>query len=107
MPNIAHWDAKPVNWYIRPVQADPAITVAIPQPNHPSYPSGHSCVTTDCRDAGGRRKAGVTHPLASSSTREQMKLGAGRAQDAGPSFKKMLDTSVYHGDAEAGQVIGR
>jgi membrane-associated phospholipid phosphatase len=43
---IACWDAKLFYWFIRPVQADPGITVPIPQPNHPSYPSGHSCVTS-------------------------------------------------------------
>lgn len=43
---IACWDAKLFYWFIRPVQADPLITVPIPMPNHPSYPSGHSCVTS-------------------------------------------------------------
>jgi membrane-associated phospholipid phosphatase len=32
-------------WLLRPSQADPAITLAIALPNHPSYPSGHSCLT--------------------------------------------------------------
>lgn len=27
------------------MQADPRITLAVAQPNHPSYPSGHSCQT--------------------------------------------------------------
>lgn len=30
-------------WYIRPSQADPAITTPVGLPNHPSYPSAHSC----------------------------------------------------------------
>lgn len=42
---IACWDAKVTYWFIRPVQADPLITLPIPMPNHPSYPSGHSCMT--------------------------------------------------------------
>ena len=42
---IACWDAKFTYWYIRPSQADPAITLPIGLPNHPSYPSAHSCVT--------------------------------------------------------------
>lgn len=42
---IGCFDAKYAYWYIRPVQADPAITLAVVQPNHPSYPSGHSCQT--------------------------------------------------------------
>ena len=40
---IGCWDAKYYYWYIRPSQADPAITLPIGLPNHPSFPSGHSC----------------------------------------------------------------
>jgi membrane-associated phospholipid phosphatase len=45
---VGCWDAKLTYWLIRPWQADPAITVvpAVGQPNHPSYPSGHSCVSS-------------------------------------------------------------
>jgi membrane-associated phospholipid phosphatase len=32
-------------WLIRPSQADPAITTPVGLPNHPSYPSAHSCET--------------------------------------------------------------
>jgi membrane-associated phospholipid phosphatase len=39
------FDAKYAYWYIRPPQADPLITVVFPVPNHPSYPSGHSCAS--------------------------------------------------------------
>ena len=42
---IACWDAKFFYYFIRPTRADPAITVAVPLPNHPSYPSGHACIT--------------------------------------------------------------
>ncbi|HEX5077105.1 MAG TPA: vanadium-dependent haloperoxidase [Gemmatimonadaceae bacterium] len=42
---IACWEAKAFYYFIRPTQADPAITLAVPLPNHPSYPSGHSCIT--------------------------------------------------------------
>src|SRR5438093_10350660 len=42
---IGCWDAKLTYWFIRPPQADPAIELipAIGLPNHPSYPSAHSC----------------------------------------------------------------
>src|SRR5712692_7558730 len=42
---IGCWDAKLTYWFIRPPQADPAIKLipAIGLPNHPSYPSAHSC----------------------------------------------------------------
>lgn len=39
-------DAKFAYWFIRPSQADPAITLPIGLPNHPSYPSAHSCITS-------------------------------------------------------------
>ncbi len=42
---IGCWDAKYYYWYIRPTQADPQTTLSFALPNHPSYPSGHSCVS--------------------------------------------------------------
>jgi hypothetical protein len=42
---IASHDAKYTYGLIRPSQADPGIVLAIPLPNHPSYPSNHACVT--------------------------------------------------------------
>jgi len=43
---IGCFDAKFAYWFIRPSQADAAITLPIGLPNHPSYISGHSCQTT-------------------------------------------------------------
>ncbi len=40
---IACFDTKFTYWFIRPIQADPAITLAVGLPNHPSYPAAHSC----------------------------------------------------------------
>ena len=42
---IACWDAKFEYWTARPTTVDPAITLAVPLPNFPSYPSGHSCIS--------------------------------------------------------------
>ena len=42
---IACFDVKFTYWFIRPTQADPTITLATGLPNHPSYPSAHSCQT--------------------------------------------------------------
>jgi len=39
------FDAKYYYWFIRPPQADPAITLPIGLPPHPSYPSAHSCAS--------------------------------------------------------------
>jgi membrane-associated phospholipid phosphatase len=40
---IACWDSKYHYLVIRPWQADPNIAGLVGYPNHPSYPSGHSC----------------------------------------------------------------
>jgi hypothetical protein len=42
---VACFDIKFTYWFIRPTKADPTITLATPLPNHPSYPSAHSCQT--------------------------------------------------------------
>ena len=42
---IGCWESKYHYWVIRPSQADPTITLTFGLPNHPSYPSGHSCVS--------------------------------------------------------------
>ena len=42
---IGCWDAKYYYWTPRPSQANPLITLSFGLPNHPSYPSGHSCVS--------------------------------------------------------------
>ena len=43
--SIGCWDAKFAYWYIRPFQADPAITTPVGRPPFPSYPSAHSCLS--------------------------------------------------------------
>jgi membrane-associated phospholipid phosphatase len=43
---IACWDAKYTYWMARPTMLDPTITTVFPTPNHPSYPSAHSCIST-------------------------------------------------------------
>ncbi|MBR0649566.1 phosphatase PAP2 family protein [Roseomonas terrae] len=40
---VACWDAKYTYWTIRPHQLDPAFRPLFTVPNHPSYPSAHSC----------------------------------------------------------------
>ncbi len=50
---IGCWDAKLTYWLVRPWIADPGIVVVIPEvgkPNHPSYPSGHSCVSASAAE---------------------------------------------------------
>jgi membrane-associated phospholipid phosphatase len=49
---IGCWDEKLRSWLVRPWKADPAITTFAPvgTPNHPSYPSGHSCLSASGAD---------------------------------------------------------
>jgi membrane-associated phospholipid phosphatase len=42
---IGCFDTKFTYWFIRPAQFDPTIPLPIGMPNHPSYPSAHSCAT--------------------------------------------------------------
>ena len=42
---VACHDTKYTYWVPRPPQAEPAITLAVGVPNHPSYPSNHSCIS--------------------------------------------------------------
>ena len=42
---IGCWEAKYYYWTIRPSQVDALISLTFGLPNHPSYPSGHSCVS--------------------------------------------------------------
>jgi membrane-associated phospholipid phosphatase len=43
---VACWDAKYAYWLMRPVTADPAIVTVFSTPPFPSYPSGHSTLSS-------------------------------------------------------------
>lgn len=61
---IACWKAKYIHWYLRPTQADPAITPpeGLLVPNFPSYPSGHACFS-----GAASRFLGLVFPSQASS----------------------------------------
>ena len=90
---IACFDSKFAYWYIRPSQADPAITLPIGLPNHPSYPSGHSCITS-----------AIMAVLADAFPAEKSRVD-GITSDAGMS--RVYGGIHYRFDIEAGQAIGR
>jgi membrane-associated phospholipid phosphatase len=50
---IACWDSKYHYLVIRPWQADTRIASLVGYPNHPSYPSGHSCFSGASAEALG------------------------------------------------------
>jgi len=92
---IACWDAKETYWFIRPWQAASSITVvaAVGKPNHPSYPSGHSCLS-----AAGADVLSAFFP----EQREQLNA---MVTEAG--LSRMYGGIHYRFDIEAGQTLGR
>lgn len=90
---IACFDAKFAYWFIRPSQADPAITLPIGLPNHPSYPSGHSCITSAIMSV-----AAAFLPSERPRLEEVITLAG---------LSRMYGGIHYRFDVEAGQGIGR
>jgi membrane-associated phospholipid phosphatase len=90
---IACWDAKFTYWLIRPSQADPGITLVVPLPNHPSYPSAHQCIT-----------AAIMSVLVDAFPSERPRLEA-YIETAG--LSRMYAGLHYRFDVEAGEAIGR
>jgi membrane-associated phospholipid phosphatase len=92
---IGCWDAKLYYWLIRPWKADAAInTIAlVGRPNHPSYPSGHSCVSS----SGAAVLASFFPELTTQLN--------GMVIEAG--LSRMYAGIHYRFDIEAGQTLGR
>ena len=89
----ACFDAKLAFYFIRPSQADPQIHLPIGLPNHPSYPSGHSCIT-----------ASYATVLANAFPDEAGRLDA-MVEEAGVS--RMYGGLHYRFDCDVGHVLGR
>jgi len=89
----ACFDAKLAYYFIRPSQADPQIHLPIGLPNHPSYPSGHSCIT-----------ASYATVLANAFPDEAVRLDA-MVEEAGVS--RMYGGLHYRFDCDVGHVLGR
>jgi membrane-associated phospholipid phosphatase len=90
---IACWDSKFTYWYPRPTHMDKAITMPIALPNHPSYPSGHSCMT-----------GAFMGVVSDAFPTEKAKLDA-MVDEAGMS--RVYGGIHYRFDIEAGRDIGR
>ena len=90
---VACHDAKYTYWVPRPSQADASIKPLIGVPNHPSYPSNHSCVSMS-----------AAHVLAHFFPGEAERIKA-IAVEAGVS--RIHAGLHYRFDVEAGEPIGR
>jgi membrane-associated phospholipid phosphatase len=80
-------------WLIRPSQADPAITTPVGLPNHPSYPSAHSCET------------GAFQGVLSAEFPSERNTLAALAREA--STSRYYAGLHYRFDGEAGLALGR
>jgi membrane-associated phospholipid phosphatase len=90
---IGCFDAKYHYWFIRPSQADPAITLPLGLPPHPSYPSAHSCVSGSSTEVLA---------LAFPSERQRVEQVAEEA-----SLSRLYGGIHYRFDMEAGLALGR
>jgi membrane-associated phospholipid phosphatase len=92
---IGCWDAKLFYWLVRPWKADLLITTttAVGKPNHPSYPSGHSCVS-----ASGAEVLSTFFP------EDRDRLSA-MVTEAG--LSRMYGGIHFRFDIDAGQALGR
>lgn len=90
---VASHEAKYFYWLLRPTQADPLITTAIPLPNFPSYPSNHAAVS-----------AGMAAVLSHLFPAEKSLLHDLAAEAA---LSRVLAGIHYRFDGEAGLVLGR
>ena len=92
---IACFDAKFAYWFIRPTQADPLITrpAGLSLPNHPSYPSGHSCISS-----------AILTTLADAFPSERERL---ESLISLVGLSRMYGGLHYRFDVETGEAIGR
>ena len=90
---IGCWEAKFHYLFLRPIMADPGITLVFAMPNHPSYPSGHSCVSSS---------AAAVLSYYFPSHAEDLEA---QVVDAG--WSRIYAGIHYRFDIEAGQKLGR
>lgn len=89
---VSCWQAKYTYWSMRPFQIDPEFVQLFPAPNHPSYPSGHSCGS-----AGSATILGHFFP----NDAEALMAGAYEAGDS-----RMWAGIHFQSDIDAGLEIG-
>jgi membrane-associated phospholipid phosphatase len=90
---VASHDAKYYYWLIRPSQEDPAITLSLPLPNFPAYPSNHATIS-----------AAMVEVLAKSFPAHSRRL-RGDADEA--ALSRVYGGIHYRFDGDAGLALGR
>lgn len=90
---VASHEAKFFYWLLRPSMADPAITMSVPLPNFPSYPSNHAAIS-----------GGMARVLGDRFPPEKQRLDS-LAYDAARS--RVLGGIHYWFDGVAGLALGR
>lgn len=90
---VACWDAKFHYWLLRPVSVDPAVNPVFATPPFPSYPSGHSTISTAA--------AGVLAELFPDKS-EQFHAVATEASNS-----RVWGGVHFRFDIEAGDTLGR
>jgi membrane-associated phospholipid phosphatase len=89
---IGCFDAKYTYFRIRPSQADPAIHLVFALPNHPSYPSAHSCISAAAATVLGH----IFPERQAEATDDMVQAGLSR----------MYAGIHYRTDITAGQTLG-
>jgi membrane-associated phospholipid phosphatase len=90
---IGCWDSKYHYWLLRPSQASSAVALALPLPNFPAYPSGHSCASA----AAGRVLSHVFPEHTGALNAAVIEAGVSR----------IYAGIHYRFDVTAGQTLGR
>ena len=75
---VACWDAKYAYWAVRPVELDATFQPLFATPEHPSYPSGHSCLSAAAAGVLGHlfpRDASRFEGLASEASESRLWAG--------------------------------
>jgi membrane-associated phospholipid phosphatase len=90
---VACWDAKYAYWLMRPITADPAIRTVFSTPPFPSYPSGHSTLSSAVAEVFAE-----LFPDAATHYRE-------KGEEA--SFSRLYAGVHYRFDVLSGEALGR
>jgi membrane-associated phospholipid phosphatase len=90
---VACWDAKYTYWLMRPITADPTLQTVFATPPFPSYPSGHSTLSSAVAEVFAE-----LFPDAAAHYRE-------KGEEA--SFSRLYAGVHYRFDVLAGEALGR